>query len=514
MRQSKRAFRLRAPSWWKMGCAIFTVYAAAAIAAPAQTFISLYSFCSQTNCDDGEVPWAGLVQGTDGNLYGTTVFGGHSGHGTAFKITLEGSLRTLYRFCSQTGCPDGYDPYAGLLQGTDGNFYGTTASGGSSCQPGGCGTAFTLSSAGALTTLVSFDDSDGALPQAALIQATNGNFYGTSYEGGAYGSGEVFELTPNGTVTTLHSFCERVPCGGGALPSAGLIQAADGNFYGVTAEGGTGSGCEDKDGCGTVFKITPAGNFTVLYSFCSATGCPDGEDPQGPLVQATDGNFYGTTTYDGDSANGGGTVFRITPQGVLTTLHSFCSQSNCADGAEPYAGVIQATDGNLYGTTYKGGLYNDESNYGGTIFKITLSGTLTTLYNFCSQANCADGSLPTGVITEDTNGTLYGTTYGGGESSTRCAALGCGTVFSLSVGLHEFVEAEPGSAAVGAAVNILGTNLESATSVTFSGTAASFTIVSRSLITTTVPAGATSGEVKVTTPYGTLRSNVPFRVLP
>jgi uncharacterized repeat protein (TIGR03803 family) len=215
--------------------------------------------------------------------------------------------------------------------------------------------------------------------------------------------------------------------------------------------------------------------------------------------------LYGTTIVGG--AYGSGTIFEITPSGTLTTLYNVCSQSGCPDGNYLYAGLIQATDGNLYGVMDIGG-----ANNGGTIFSMTLSGTLTTLHSFCSQPACADGQYPAAGLVQDTNGNLYGTTADGGANA--CSGLTCGTVFSLSVGLPPFVETQPTAAKVGATVNILGTNLTGATSVNFNGKAATFTVVSSSEITTTVPAGATTGEVQVVTPGGTLLSNVSFRVLP
>jgi len=251
---------------------------------------------------------------------------------------------------------------------------------------------------------------------------------------------------------------------------------------------------------GTVFRITPSGTLTTLHSFCSQSGCPDGEFPQTGLVQATNGNLYGTTIIGG--AYGSGTIFEITPSGALSTLYNVCSQGGCPDGNYLYAGLIQATDGNLYGVMEIGG-----ANNGGTIFKITPSGTLTTIHSFCSQPACADGQYPAAGLAQDTNGNLYGTTADGG-------ANGDGTVFSLSVGLGPFVETQPTATKVGATVNILGTNLTGATSVNFNGKAATFTVMSSSEITTTVPAGATTGEVQVVTPSGMLLSNVSFRVLP
>jgi uncharacterized repeat protein (TIGR03803 family) len=189
------------------------------------------------------------------------------------------------------------------------------------------------------------------------------------------------------TFTSLYSF--DVTDGG--LPYAALVQATNGDLYGTTVDGGA-------SGYGTVFKITPGGTLTTLYSFCSQTGCIDGEHPYAGLVQATNGDLYGTTslggggTYDNAIAYAGGTVFKITPGGTLTTLYNFCSQSNCTDGSYPNAGLVQATNGDLYGTTTGGGIYDNAIAYaGGTVFKITPGGTLTTLYSFCSQSNCMDG---------------------------------------------------------------------------------------------------------------------------
>jgi uncharacterized repeat protein (TIGR03803 family) len=223
------------------------------------------------------------------------------------------------------------------------------------------------------------------------------------------------------------------------------------------------------------------------------------------LVQATDGNFHGTTSQGG--ANNSGTVFKITPGGKLTTLHSFCSQTGCADGQFLYGELVQATDGNFYGTTYQGGDASCLPPYGcGTIFKVTPGGTLTTLHTFVYDN--IEGANPQAGMVQGTDGNLYGTTVTGSGGGNF------GTVFSLSVGLAPFVETRPTSGKVGANVIVLGTNLTGATSVSFNGTAATFQVVSASEITATVPAGATTGAVKVTTPTGTLSSNVGFRVTP
>jgi uncharacterized repeat protein (TIGR03803 family) len=446
-------------------------------------FTTLHSF----DGTDGRLSFAGLVQATNGNLYGTTYYGGTKDSGNVFEITPGGTLTTLYSLCSKSGCTDGEYTYAVPIQGNDGNFYGTTYLGGSK----ELGIVFKVTPSGRQTTLHSFDGADGSQPLAGLVQGSDGNFYGTTNLGGAQGDGEIFKITPSGTLTTLHSFCSQSGCSDGRNPFAVLIQGIDGNLYGTALEGGA-------KGFGTVFKITPSGNLTTLHSFCTQSGCPDGQFPQTGLVQASNRNFYGTTITGG--AYGDGTIFEITPTGKLTTIYNVCSQSGCPDGNYLYASLIQATDGNLYGIMDVGG-----ANGSGTIFKITLSGTLTTLYNFCSQSGCPDGQYPSGGLIQDTDGNLYGTTADGG-------ANGYGTVFSLSVGLGPFVETQPTAAKVGATVKILGTNLTGATSVNFNGKAATFTAVSNSEITTTVPVGAATGEVQVATPSGTLLSNVSFRV--
>ncbi len=392
---------------------------AAAIASPAQTLTTLYSFCAAGfPCPDGDGPEGTLVQATDGNFYGTTVSGGAYNKGTVFKITPGGTLTTLYSFCAQSSCPDGAGIGAPLVQGTDGNLYGTTTSGGAD----GYGTVFKITPTGTLTTLhtfdLIFDPNDGGTP-GGLIQATDGNFYGPASAGGPGGFGTIFKITPSGTLTTLYSFCPQgFSCVDGVAPLAALVQGTDGNFYGTTSDLGAHIG-------GTVFQITPGGTLTTLYSFCALLNCPDGYNPfKAPLVQGTDGNFYGTTV--GGGAASSGTVFKITPAGTLTTLHSFCSVGFCTDGIDPYTGVIQGRDGNFYGTTYSGG--SDGFSGYGTAFEITAAGTLTTLYSFCPQGfSCADaGRSPYAGLVQATDGNFYGTTENGGTYDE-------GTVFRLTV---------------------------------------------------------------------------------
>jgi uncharacterized repeat protein (TIGR03803 family) len=490
---------------------LLLVCATTAVAISAQTFKTVYSFDGANGSD----PISVLVQATDGNLYGTTYYGGSAafctgnyGCGTIFKINpSSGKVTTLYSFCTQSGCTDGAGPAAGVIQATDGNFYGTTSGGGANTV----GTVFKITAAGKLDTLYSFCPqggacTDGITPLAGLVQATDGNFYGTAESGGAvfdgYSWGTIFKITPAGKLTTLHSFAST----DGASPISGLVQATDGNLYGTTPSGANFQ-------AGTVFRINPtSGKLTTLYSFCAeGSACADGASPRAGLIQAIDGNLYGTTYNSG--ANGqGGTIFKINSgSGKLTTIYSFCERGNCTDGANPRSGLVQANDENLYGTTYDGG----GTHAGGTTFKITLGGTLTPLSAFCSQNGCTDGYSSVAGLVQDTNGNLYGTTAIGGNDACQLAVgEGCGTVFSLSGVLRPFVETQTDSGGVGAAVHILGTNLTDASKVSFNGTAAVFNVVSGAEITTTVPLDATTGAVEVTTDGGTLKSNVPFRVLP
>ncbi len=394
-----------------------------AIASPAQTLTPLYSFCSLQNCADGGNPAAGLEQAADGNFYGTTLGGGLHSLGTVFKITPSGTLTTLHSF-DGTG---GSQPKAALVQATDGMFYGTTYKGGTNSD----GTVFQVAADGTLTTLHSFcslsNCVDGGSPLAELIQASDGNFYGTTSSFGAHASGTIYKITSGGTLTTLYNFCPLGgACADGRSPAAGLVQASDGNFYGTTQQGGDPfQRC--AAGCGTIFKITPSGMLTNLYAFCAQPGCPDGSLPLSSLVQASDGNFYGTT-YGGGANGTGGTVFKITPSGTLTTLYSFCSRMSCADGSGPSAGLVQASDGNFYGTTVDGGAYNL-----GTVFQITPAGTLTTLHSFCAGYPCDDGSLPYSTLVQATDGRFYGTAYGDGANK------GGGTVFRLDAGISVFL---------------------------------------------------------------------------
>jgi uncharacterized repeat protein (TIGR03803 family) len=347
---------------------------------PTGAFTTLYAFCSKVNCSDGIFP-SSLIQDSDGNFYGVTEQGGTNtyeacgggsgcGAGTVFRLTPAGVLTTLYSFCNQADCTDGAGPSAPPLQGSDGNLYGTTLAGGlSGCGGYGCGTVYKITPSGALTTLYQFCNSancaDGVGPFAALVEGADGDFYGTTsgqYAGSGIGANDpgqtAFKVTPNGTLTTLHTFCSQSKCADGSGPTSTLLLASDGNFYGTTNLGGEdSSGCNGY-GCGTVYKISPSGTFSTLYSFCDTADCTLGNQPQTGLIQASDGSLYGAAL---TSANldPGGTVYKVTSSGSASLVYSFCNvsnnQTNCTDGQSPSTLPIQAADGNLYGMTGSGG---------------------------------------------------------------------------------------------------------------------------------------------------------------
>lgn len=422
-----------------------------------------------------------VVQGTDGNFYGTTNIGGKH-DGTLFRVTPDGTLTTVYSFCSQAKCVDGASPFQSPILGNDGNLYGVVLSGGSdTAYPTGSGIIYKMTP-GNYSVLYTFCETmpclDGAAP-TGIVQAADGNFYGTAAIGGAFNEGTFFKLTPAGKLTVLYSFCSLANCVDGSGPSSAPIQARDGNFYG-TAGGGS-------NGHGVVYQITSTGSYQVIYNFCSISSCTDGSQPNG-LVQDASGNLYGTTTEGGF---GYGAIFKINSGNHYFVLHHFDETD-----ASPFAGLIFANDGNLYGVS-EGDLS------GGAVFDITAAGVYTEFYVF---SDCdLQGCYPVGPPFQGTNGIFYGTTGNGGSG-------GYGTVFSFSNGLSPLVQTVPVVGKVGSSVLILGNNLTGSSSVTFNGVEAKFTVESDTYIKATVPAGATTGTVSVVTPTGTLNSNPRFVV--
>jgi uncharacterized repeat protein (TIGR03803 family) len=275
-----------------------------------------------------------------------------------------------------------------------------------------------------------------------LVRNSAGNLYGTTYGGGTGcngdGCGTIFKIAPHRIESVLYSFCAKSNCTDGAFPEAGLYEDSDGNLYGTTVAGGSGIGCGGNYGCGTVFKLSPDGTQTVLYSFCSQTGCSDGNYPVAGLIRDETGNFYGTTRNGGNSLCtvgshvGCGTVFKLSPNGTETVLHTFSGYPD--DGAEPAAGLYLDSKGRLYGTTSLGGSSANCNSAGcGTVFKIAANGSESILYSFCSETNCSDGRYPLAGLVMDKQGNLLGTTLYGGGNATNCGGAGdCGTVFKVA----------------------------------------------------------------------------------
>jgi uncharacterized repeat protein (TIGR03803 family) len=449
---------------------------------------------------DGNEP-QGLIQGTDGNFYGVTFFGGANQEGSVFKLTPKGVLSTLVSFDGSNGS----GPVGTLTEGTDGNLYGATYGGGNQY---GYGTAFKVTPQGVLTTLYQFDFTHGAQPYAGVIQATDGNFYGTTYSGGAWGGGNVYKITSQGKLTVVYNF------GGHAYdpsnPVTALVQGQDGNFYGTTPDGG------NTNNYGAVFKLTPSGVFTTMYAFSG----PDGYSPGGPLFQASDGNYWGTTAYN---TTGQGTIFKIAPSGELTTVHVF----DGVDGQLPVA-VIQDTNGKFYGSANQGGTAG-----AGTVF--SLDAGLGPFVSFVPPLSSGKvGSLIqilgqgfTSSSTVSFNGTPATATVKASTYLTAAvpsgATTGFVTVTTSGVGLRsnkrfrvipQIASFGPNSGSSGTVVTITGVSLQQATRATFGGVSATaFTVNSDTQVTLTVPNGAVTGKIAIETPGGIATSATNFVVI-
>jgi uncharacterized repeat protein (TIGR03803 family) len=381
-----------------------------ALSAGAQTFSVLYTF---TGGADGGSPVGGLIRDAEGNLYGTTCCDGAHGAGTVFMLDTAGKETVLHSF---TGGEDGDQPYASLIRDAKGNLYGTTYWGGgtAACNGGnGCGVVFKLDTSGEETVLHAFTGAggDGANPYDALAQDAQGNIYGTTEFGGGSrvcsgGCGVIFEISTAGKERVLYRFSAD-----GVGPLEGLVLDAKGNLYGTTQYGGT-------FGAGTLFMLDDTRKETVLYSFGGGT---DGQQPLlGDLVRDAKGNLYGTTQFGGTF--GQGMVFKLDKAHTETVLHSF---SGGTDGSYPYAGLVRDAAGNLYGTTNQGGA----SGYG-TVFMLDKAGNETLLHTFTGTGG--DGAYPYDDLLRDAKGNLYGTTFSGGVNANVCFEVGCGIVFRLT----------------------------------------------------------------------------------
>jgi len=355
---------------------------------------ALYSFAG---AGDGAIPYAGVVRDSAGNLYGTTYQGGTANAGVVYKLGAAGKETILYSF---TGGADGADPYAGVILDSAGNLYGTTVNGGAA----GAGVVYKVATTGQETILYSFTGgADGANPYARVIFDSAGNLYGTTVNGGAAGAGVVYKVATTGQETVLYSFKGGTDGGG---PSAGVIRDSAGNLYGTTYYGGTAD-------FGVIYKLDTTGHETVLYSLPRVAEWGPGTNSG--VVRDSAGNLYGTTAYGG--ASGAGVVYKVATTGQETVLYSF---TGGADGANPYAGVILDSVGNLYGTSEGGGTASGESGYG-VVFELNATGTETVLHAFTGTP---DGAKPYSGVIRDSAGDLYGTTYSGGKATT-------GVVFKL-----------------------------------------------------------------------------------
>jgi uncharacterized repeat protein (TIGR03803 family) len=465
-------------SWLQTAMVAATLLLLASAATAQYTLAGLYEYPNTDNNSSGIQPQSFLAQGPDGLLYDTIATNGQYNAGSVYTMSLTGDYTLLYSFCEAGGslCPDGSFPDGGVTLGSDGNFYGTTSEGGVN----GNGTVFKITPDGKLlTTLHSFSASgtDGGSPMYPVFQASNGDFYGATSAGGTSGVGTFFRITSSGSYKTLVSFDDAL---GGATPNP-PVEGTDGNFYGTTRIFGPNSAC-----CGTVYKSTPAGKVTVLYTF------PSPGTPVGQLVQASDGNFWGVT---GASC---GELFKVSSSGDFTVVHTFLGQPN--DGCDPVSGLIVGSDGNLYGVTFFGGSAND-----GAIYRVNPStGDYAIIASFCASTCTFFGPLP--VLLQDTNGTFYGNTSGN--------SYGGSDFYSLDVGLGPFTRTQTQSGKVGADVVFLGQDFTGATEVEFGGASATFKVVSDTELTATIPAAAVTGLVSVVTPGGTLTATSNFKVLP
>lgn len=467
---------------------------------PSGALNVLYNFDST----HGATPYGGLTLASDGNFYGTTATAGSGCCGVVFKITPAGALTVLHNF---SGAADGGVPQAPPIQGTDGNFYGTTTSFGAQH-----GTVYKMTPAGALTTIFNFDVTHGAQPQAPLIQGKDGNFYGTTPIGGNSASqGTVFKITPSGQLTTIFKF-DGIH---GSSPIGPLVQGSDGNFYGTTFGAGDFN-------FGTVFKLTPSGVITTLHSFNFS---PDGGRPYAGLVEASNGSFYGATS-DGGTL-GFGTIFNVTSGGSFTVVYTFDNTT----GAYPWVTPMQRTSGVLYGDTTAGGtgsvspcsvnvcgvFYSLDSGSGPFIRLVTAAGKVGKSIGILGQdftgttAVTFNGTLATFQVVSATY--LKATVPNGATTGlvrvTAGSTLTSKTAFRV---MPQILSFSPPSGPVGTLVTITGVSLTQTTKVTFSGKAAVFTKNSDTQVTGTVPAGAVTGKIAITTSGGTASSATNFTV--
>ena len=473
------------------------------MAEAATTFTTIHSFTNDTPGGLAlAVPDGFLAQGRDGNLYGTAESEFFPSNGGAFKISPAGVYTRLHNF---NPLVEGRIPKSGFSIGNDGNFYGTTAQ--SRSVFGLVGTIFRMTPAGNVTVLHDFkltsptcNVNDAAGTTSPPVQGRDGNWYGTTQGGGNCNvAGTVYKLTTANSFSVIHHFNGTTD---GGIPEAPLILGKDGNFYGTTRLGGSFNGV-------TAFRVTPSGSLKVLHNFVPTNA---ESSPFSPLIQGADGNFYGTAS--GVGGFSGSSIFRVTPSGVLKILHKFDFVNAFSDGATPTAGLVQASDGNFYGTTSLGGLNNFSSSGCGVLFKITPTGVYSVLHRF---DNATDGCISrTGSLgqsmTLHTNGKIYGSTKFGG-----IGGIG-GTIFELDIGARPFIRPQVLIAKVGEKITLYGDFSGTISGVTFGVVSA--TIFTRDLnnpnntLSVTIPVGAKTGPIVVIKATVNITTIKTFNILP
>ena len=432
----------------------------------AQTYTDLFDF-DGTNHGCCSIYPGMLAQGRDGNLYGTTTQGGANSRGAIFKATLTGTVTLLHSF----NLTDGAAPQGGLTLAADGNFYGSTPAGGTDSA----GVIFKITPSGTFTVIYNFTrGTDGGFPKISPVPGNDGSLYGATGVGGSI----FYKITTAGVLTPLATL---------SLETFGpLTLGSDGKFYGVTNVGGTSN-------LGSAFSVTTTGVIKTIFNFASATGSL----PYGPLLLSADGNFYGTAYTSGSL--GGGVVYKLTPAGVYTVLHSFHSTDR-SQGLNPTTGLVQGSDGFLYGVTSGGG-----AHLFGTMFKVKPDGTG---YADILDFDGTHGGVPYSQPLLHTNGEIYGQTNAGGAHND-------GVIYSVAAGLNAFIQPVPlKQAKVGASVGILGQNLSTATQVLFGTGAGTFTVTGSSFMNAKPATGATTGVITVKEPSGNLVSPLVFKIVP
>ncbi len=447
---------------------ILSLCIAAAAMLPAQTYVPFTQI-------DGGNPSSAPIQTPGGALLGATVTYGLFNAGTIYSVTPKGIAPFHQFYCVQYSyCPEGR-PDGDFVVAADGTIYGTGTLPSATMAEDAFGTVYRITSDGVFTVINKFPArQDGVSVFGSLIQAANRDFYGVSYVGGANHAGTIIRMTADGVVTPLHSFCNDNTCPSPQTITGGLVEAANGDLYGLTRS-------NVSPGNGTIYKLTPDGQYTTIYTFCPERDCPDGDTPVGSLIEAADGNLYGATRGAGTFHNRSA-IFRVSADDEVSVLYTF------PESFGQTLQLIAGSDGNVYGAAI-----------GGTIYRITLDGDPTVLYKFPSSIG------PPAALGQYTDGTLFAVTFAGPND--------IGALVFLNAGLPAFVKAQPGTGGAGSSVTILGTGLAGATSVTFGGAPAVFTVTSDFAISATVPAGATNGAVQVVTPKGTLSTDIPFFIL-